>query len=168
MPTSTPYQAQRTALEQITLHESYLIRKQRDEEWRYKKEEGDQWFADQIEDLQAWHDYLVRRHNIENRKTLIADDDPLGDCPRSKPFPRYLAMLGDQAAGEDFCDEARSVLIEISLIIAMQTAIGVMIGDRECQLRRILKSCRSSVQSTEGSGGSSTATLAVKPPRNRP
>lgn len=164
---TTPQQCQKLALEQIALAEAGLIHAERERDWRYKKEEGDIWFAKQIADMQEWTDYLQLKHREENMKGLGAYDRPI-ICPRSKPFPRYFAMLGDQAAGADFCDEITALFIEIALVVAMQKTIGTALGDHEYQLRRVLKSLHPPMQSSSTVGGSSTAAAAVAPPKNTP
>lgn len=164
---STPYQSHRIALERIARHEGDLIRAERERDWRYKKEEGDAWFAKEMASLFAWFDYLERKRREENLTGLGPDDRP-GICPMSAPFPRYFAMLCDEAAGLDFCDEITQLFIEIALVVAVQKSIGVALGDHEYQLRRVLRARGPAVQSSSTSGGSSTAAAAVKPPSNMP
>lgn len=165
---TTPYQAQRIALEQIVMRESALIHEECARDFRYQaKDARDKWLAKELADLQEWFDYLDRKHREQNLTGLGVDQTP-GPLPRSKPFKRTFLLLGDEAAGEDMCDSISAAFIEIALIIAMQRTIGVQLGDYEFQCRRVLQSSRPSVQSTGSGGGSSTAAAAVAPPKNRP
>jgi hypothetical protein len=134
-----PLQAQKIALEQIVLHESRLIQEERYREWRYRKQEdSDLWFADQIADLEAWRDYLDRKRREENISGLTPLPSP-PVSPKSRPFTRYFAMLGDEAAGESMCDDIAALMIEIALIVSMQKTIGTTFGGHERQRRAALK-----------------------------
>lgn len=165
---TTPYQSQRIALEQILIREAALIYEECQRDFRYQaKATRDTWLAKELADLQEWSDYLYRTHREKNLTGLGPDKTP-SPLPLSKPFQRTLATLGDEAAGEDFCDAISALFIEIALIVAMQKTIGVDLGDYEFQVRRLLKASLPSVQVTGGSAGSSTAAATVAPPKNTP
>lgn len=157
------FQAQKFALEQIVLNEAKLIKDQQDREWKYKKkEDSDTWFADQTADLEAWHDYLYRKHHEENLSRLPGEKSPPVE-PKSRPFPRYFAMLGDQAAGESMCDEIGMLMIEIALIVSMQMAIGTSLGVYERERRSALKKLQPIITTTDSSGSDVILTRRASP-----
>lgn len=137
---TSSYQAEKIALEKIVLGEADLIRAERAREWRYvEKEKSDKWFAEQIADLEAWHDYLDRKHRDENCTGLGLVKPPPAAAPKSAPFPRTFVMLGDLAAGEGMCDEIGMLMVEIALIVSMQITIGVELGGHEKRRRSALE-----------------------------
>ncbi len=164
---TTPWQAQRIALEQIVQREASLMRDERERDWKHRKQEGEDWFAKEMAELEEWFAYLDRTHREQNQTGLSHEKIP-ARVPMSPPFKRYFAMLGDEAAGDDFCSEIAAVMMQIALVVSVQNTLGVCLGDHEMQLRRVVKRAGLPVGAGTTSSGSATAAAVVAPPRNTP
>lgn len=167
---TTNFQGKRTALEQITKHEASMIDAERKSRIMRKKSFDDADFKKELRDLEEWFDYLEDRRRAEHSKGL--GDVKFGSTPpAAKPFPRTFSMLGDQAAGEDFCDEIAALMFKIALVVAVQCSIGVMIGTYESDLRLMLKIARikqAKEQELNSSAGGASSAAVVAPPKMKP
>lgn len=169
---TAPYQVQKLALEQIMMREARLIHEELARDWQYRElKDREQWLADEMASLDEWFQYLDRKHRDENTTGLPPPSVQMTP-PKHCPFPRYFAMLGDEAAGAAMCDDIGALMIEIALIVSVQMSIGVSFGwyeaQRRTELRRLQKAATKKTSTTGTGTGSTAAAMNVPPVQHAP
>ena len=165
---TTTQQIEKLALEKIKRRELQLLDEEFKRDWIHRtKEEQDEWLSDEKASIDAWFDQLDKTHRDQNT-TGLGNIKPVYVEPTDRPFPRYFAMLGEEAAGKSMCDDIGALMIEIALIVSTQMMIGVSFGSYEAQqrtaLRRLQKAAAKKTSTGTGTGTGSTAAATNTPP----